>query len=326
MSFDAILRRRIDSRLRPSRRLRLVAPAAVATLVMAASAAAAGPTWRAQTPLPLARTEVAAARSGAEIVVVGGYLASGETTARVDAYSPSANRWRRQPDLPVAVNHAMAATWRGRAIVAGGYGGPRRPLRTAFELVGGRWRPLPPLPSPRAAAGAAVVGDTLYVMGGVGPAGLARSALALDLKRKRWRTIGGPTPREHLAVTSAGGRVYVLAGRTAGLDTNLRLLERYDPRTRRWRRLRPVPESRGGTGAAVAAGLLVSVGGEAPSGTIASVYGYDLRTGRWRRLPDLPTPRHGLGVVAVGSRVYALAGGPQPGLHVSAANEVLHVG
>jgi non-specific serine/threonine protein kinase len=273
----------------------------------------------------LARTEVAAARSGAEIVVVGGYLASGETSARVDAYSPSANRWRRLPDLPVAVNHAMAATWRGRAIVAGGYGGPRQPLRTAFELVGGRWRSLPQLPSPRAAAGAAVVGDALYVMGGVGPAGLARSALALDLKRKRWRTIPGPTPREHLAVASAGGRVYVLAGRTAGLDTNLGLLERYDPRTRRWRRLRPVSESRGGTGAAAAAGLLVSVGGEAPGGTIATVYGYDLRTGRWRRLPDLPTPRHGLGVVAVGRRIYVLAGGPQPGLHVSAANEVLQL-
>jgi hypothetical protein len=55
------------------------------------------------------------------------------------------------------------------------------------------------------------------------------------------------------------------------------------------------------------------------------VYGYDLRTGRWRRLPDLPTPRHGLGVVAVGRRIYVLAGGPQPGLHVSAANEVLQL-
>jgi hypothetical protein len=35
------------------------------------------------------------------------------------------------------------------------------------------------------------------------------------------------------------------------------------------------------------------------------------------------TPRHGLGVVAFGSSVYAIAGGPQPGLHVSAANEFL---
>ena len=46
---------------------------------------------------------------------------------------------------------------------------------------------------------------------------------------------------------------------------------------------------------------------------------------RWSRLPDLPTPRHGLGVVAYRGRVYALAGGPQPGLFVSAANEYLRI-
>jgi hypothetical protein len=45
----------------------------------------------------------------------------------------------------------------------------------------------------------------------------------------------------------------------------------------------------------------------------------------WERLPDLPTPRHGLAVVAVGSRVYAIGGGPRPGLFVSGANESLDV-
>jgi hypothetical protein len=38
-------------------------------------------------------------------------------------------------------------------------------------------------------------------------------------------------------------------------------------------------------------------------------------------LPDMRTPRHGLGVVAIGTRVYAIAGGPSPGLTVSGANE-----
>ena len=51
-----------------------------------------------------------------------------------------------------------------------------------------------------------------------------------------------------------------------------------------------------------------------------------MRTRRWSRLADLPTPRHGLGVVAFRGRVYALAGGPEPGLHVSSANEYLAVG
>jgi non-specific serine/threonine protein kinase len=68
---------------------------------------------------------------------------------------------------------------------------------------------------------------------------------------------------------------------------------------------------------------IVSVGGEAPPGTIRSVYALDTGENHWRRLPDLTTPRHGLGLAAVGKTVYALAGGPEPGLHVSAANEAL---
>jgi hypothetical protein len=70
----------------------------------------------------------------------------------------------------------------------------------------------------------------------------------------------------------------------------------------------------------------VSVGGEAPSGTIGSVFAYGPASKRWDRLPDLPTPRHGLAVVAVGRRVFVIAGGPKPGLFVSGANESLDLG
>jgi N-acetylneuraminic acid mutarotase len=242
----------------------------------------------------------------------------------VDLYSPDSDRWQRLADLPVTVNHAMAAAAGGKLYVLGGYGGPLvGARRTAFVLEGRVWRRLPPMPGVRAAGGAAIVGGRLYVMGGVGPAGLARRTFVLGLARRRWSTIPGPVPREHLAVTAAGGAVYALAGRTAGFDTNLRVFQVYSPRTGRWRRLPSVPSARGGTAAASSGGLIVSVGGEEPGGTIASVYGYDVARGRWRRLPDLPTPRHGLGLAAVRGKFYAVAGGTSPGLSVSGANEIL---
>ena len=218
----------------------------------------------------------------------------------------------------------MAATWRGRAIVVGGYVARSTPSARAF-VYEGEWRELPRMPSPRAAGGAVVIGDTLYVIGGVGPTGLARTSLALNIRRGSWRTIPGPTPREHLGITSTGGRVYALGGRTAGLDTNVRAFETWRPGASRWTRLRPLPRAAGGTGAAAVGSIIVSVGGEAPRGTIASVYAYDVRTRRWRRLANLPTPRHGLGVVALGKRVYAIAGGPEPGLTVSGVNEFLQL-
>jgi non-specific serine/threonine protein kinase len=101
----------------------------------------------------------------------------------------------------------------------------------------------------------------------------------------------------------------------------VRTLESWKPGARRWTRLPPVPVARGGTGATAVGRTIISIGGEAPSGTIASVYAFDTASKRWRRLPDLPTPRHGLGVVATGRTVYAIAGGPQPGLTTSGAVE-----
>jgi N-acetylneuraminic acid mutarotase len=152
---------------------------------------------------------------------------------------------------------------------------------------------------------------------------LARDAFALDIAAGSWARIPGPSRREHLAAAATGGRVYAIGGRAAGIDTNTATFEVYDAAARRWDRLAPLPEARGGTGAAAFGGRIVSAGGEQPEGTIASVYAYDPRAGRWSRLPDLPTPRHGLGVVAAGGRVWVVAGGPSPGLTVSGAVESL---
>jgi hypothetical protein len=315
MSFRATLRRAVDSR--PLR------TALFTALLVPAVAGAGTVRWQSGEALPVPRTEVAAARHGTELVVVGGYLPWGDSAAQADAYAPATRRWRRLPDLPVAVNHAMAATWRGKAIVVGGYVGRNEPSNRAFVLEADRWRELARMPAGRAAGGAAVIGDTLFVVAGIGPHGLTRSSYALDLRTNRWRAIPGPTPREHLAVAATGGRVYALAGRTAGIDTNVRTLETWRPGARRWTTLPRVPGSRGGTGATAVGRTIVSVGGEEPRGSIATVYAYDTRTRRWRRLPDLPTPRHGLGVVTTARTVYAIAGGPRPGLTTSGAVEFL---
>ncbi|MBD0337802.1 MAG: galactose oxidase, partial [Thermoleophilia bacterium] len=257
------------------------------------------------------------------IVVAGGFLADGSTSSRVDVYDPATAAWRSLPDLPRAVNHAAAASDRGRIYVLGGYSPGLGPQRTAWVLERGRWRVLPPMPYPRGAAAAAVAGGRLYVVGGVGPRGLARSALAFDLRRGRWSVLPGPRRREHLAAAAVGGRVYAIGGRLGGLDSNLTTVQSLAAGGRRWRAEPPLPQARGGTGAAVLPGAIVSVGGEGPAGTIRRVYRFDVALRRWRRLPDLPTPRHGLGVVALGGDVYAVAGGPRPGLIVSGANEVL---
>jgi non-specific serine/threonine protein kinase len=208
--------------------------------------------------------------------------------------------------------------------VVGGYGPGSAPRNTAFAFHHGHWTPLPSMPAPRAAAGAAIVGGKLYVVGGVeAPGRLARDAFAFDFETARWTTFRGPRPREHLGAAALGGRVYVVAGRTGGLDTNQDIVEAFDPRSGRWRAIPRVPGKRGGTAAAAIGGRLLSAGGEEPGGTIRTVYAYSPSTRRWTQLPNMRTSRHGLGLVGWRGRAYALAGGPQPGLTVSGANEVL---
>jgi N-acetylneuraminic acid mutarotase len=289
-----------------------------AALVVAFALAGSG--WTTHAPLPVARTEVAAATLGREIAVVGGFLENGGSSRRLDFYAPGSNTWRSGPDLPAAVNHASATVARGRLYVAGGYGAER----SLFVLAGDRWQTIP-MPAPRAAAGAAALRGTVYVVGGVGTGGNARSMLAYDLGTRRWRTLPGPRARQHLAVTAARGRIYAIAGRTTGLETNFTLVESWAPGEKRWRQEAPVPEARGGTGAAVVGGKIVSVGGEAPGGTVRTVYAYDVAKRRWSKLPDLLTPRHGVGVAALSGAVYVIGGGPHPGLYVGDANESLNV-
>jgi hypothetical protein len=183
------------------------------------------------------------------------------------------------------------------------------------------------MPFPRAAAGAAIAGRRIVVAGGVSAAGrLARNALSFELRTRRWSIVVGPTPREHLGLTALAGTVYAVGGRTSGLDTNLLHFESYTPGAKSWRRLQPVPDPRGGTGAAGALGQIVSVGGEEPGGTIAEVLAYRVADRRWVQLDDLPTPRHGVGVAALGGRVFVIGGGPEPGLTLSSANEALQIG
>jgi len=306
------------------RDVRLAFVALALVLVPLASGSTAA--WETRAALPLPRTEVVAATVGSEIVVLGGLTLERGASTRVDAYSPGRNSWRRLPDLPVGVHHSMAVGARGQPYVLGGYTVSGMPLRSAFVLERGKWRALPRMPFPRAAAGAGVAGGTIVVAGGVTAAGrLARNALSFDLRTKRWSIVVGPTAREHLGVTALAGTVYAIGGRTAGLDTNLLNFESYRPGAKRWTRLAPVPDSRGGTGAAALLGTVVSAGGEEPAGTIAEVLAYRVAVRRWMRLDDLATPRHGVGMAALGGRVFVTGGGPEPGLTVSSANESLRI-
>lgn len=316
--------------LRPP--LGLLAGAALAAGGCGADAgAAAQERWRALRDATVARTEVAAARAGGAVYVVGGFAApSGATTNVVERYDLARDRWARVAPIPVAVNHAAAVAHRGDLYVVGGYtatdglAGETAAL-WRYQPVADRWTRLPDAPSRRGALAAGVIGDRLYAIGGA-RAGRALATLEIyDLRRERWLP-GRPmrSAREHLAATVHDGALYVVGGRANGL-TNVAVAERYVPARRRWERLPSLRTARSGIAAATVGGRIVVVGGEQAADTIAPVESLHPRGRRWRAETPMREPRHGLGAVAHRGRVLAIAGGPQPGLSFSDTLDALRI-
>ena len=119
--------------------------------------------WRALAPATVARGEVAAARIGRYIYVVGGFqkVIGADSSDVLERYDIRRNRWRRLRPIPVGVNHPTAAALGGRLYVHGGYAAARPHQRhrggctsTTPAAIAGGGCPTPasrarPTPSPR---------------------------------------------------------------------------------------------------------------------------------------------------------------------------------
>jgi N-acetylneuraminic acid mutarotase len=291
--------------------------------------------WGALTPSPLERTEVGAALIGDRIHVVGGYVGAGGSTAAMAIYDISEDEWEEGAALPVAVNHAGVAALEGDLYVLGGNldagdGAESKSARLfRYEPSAEEWIELRPAPTARAALGLVAIDGRLYAAGGSGARNERLRTLEIyDPARDRW-TAGAPMPtgRNHVGAAVLGGDLVVTGGRPGPEHGGLAVVERYDPQRDRWQRMPPLSTARSGHATVAVAGGLVAFGGEELDGgtTIADVEFFDPAEDSWRPLPDMPTPRHGLGGAARARRVFALEGGPQPGLAFSDALEYLDV-
>ncbi|HEX2046935.1 MAG TPA: kelch repeat-containing protein [Acidimicrobiales bacterium] len=282
--------------------------------------------------IPVPRTELAGAVLRGRIVVAGGLTADGAASDAVHFYDPDHNRWEAGPSLPLGLHHFGMAALGDRVYVAGGYTNRQgqgwvaqsRVLSLAADEQS--WREEPGLSGPRGGLAMAAAAGRLVAAGGTDDRGtfLRRTEVFVPGQR-RWSA--GPEmaeARDHLAAASSGGRVYAIAGRLGGLETNLASVESWDPAASGpWRAEPPLNDTRGGTSGAEAGGRLCVAGGEEPRGTIASVE--CMADGPWERVATLRVPRHGLAVAGLGDRLHVIGGGPEPGLFVSTAHEAFRV-
>jgi len=320
----------------------VLALAAGLGLLLAGTARPAGAqgSWSERAPLLVPRAESSVAEVGGLIYVMGGYAGDRKVSDVVQVYDPRTDMWAYGPPLPMGVHHAMPAVVGGRLFLiggeVGGSGGPTDPSMftdAVYELdpTGGAWLLRAPLPQPRSAGGAGVIGGKVYVAGGRPPHG--HDFAVYDPDDDAWTTLPDlPTQRNHLVAGVIDGKLYVV-GRRFGAGSNSEMtasVEVYDPILNTWQAGTPLPEPRGGLTGAVVNGCLYAIGGEGndadPRGIFDLNEAYNPRTDAWTRVAPPPIPIHGLnGGAALSGKLYIAGGATARGVSADAVSQQLQV-
>src|SRR5918993_1066065 len=226
------------------------------------------PGWREEPSLPAPRDENRAVVLDGKVYLAGGteklleygkpsdvpgvkeYVRA-QSVDELMRFDPATRRFEQLAPMPERLNHVSMVTHDGRIYVVGGlgdvlFGADVRREMWEYDPAADRWRDMPAMPTARGAASAGVIGDTLYVAGGVGENGRVLGTVeAFDFTTGRWeRRADMPTAREHAAYAVADDRLYVLGGRTPANDA-ITVVEAYEPEADRWRRVAPLPQRAG---------------------------------------------------------------------------------
>ncbi len=207
-----------------------------------------------------------------------------------------------------------------------------RPDIMSYHPPTDTWTVLSPMTTARAGLAVAVVGNSIYAIGGrSGVAGPGTGAVLASVERydiasDMWTPVMPLlSARSDLAAATVGGKIYVFGGIDA-LRVCIADVDVYDPVTDTWS---PTPTDMPTPRAAFYAvetkgGTVYAIGGWGCFDFGLSVNeSYKVAQDLWTvGLPPMPTPRAETGAVAHGGRIYIVGGG-QPGFGFSVdAHEV----
>lgn len=206
--------------------------------------------------LPIPVSSLGAVACDGHLYVYGGHVAP------VHTYSTEAvtgrffrrpiagdGKWEELPSGPGLQGMNIAAR-EGRVYRVGGMDPRNKPDDPAenfsvatvacFDPSTKAWTDLPPMPEPRSSHDVAVIGDTLYAVGGWNMLGhegeeWCDTMLSLDLAdpSKGWKSHPQPFVRRALIAAVADGKLYVIGGFTDEEDVSLDV-DIFEPATGTW--------------------------------------------------------------------------------------------
>jgi hypothetical protein len=228
---------------------------------------------------------------GGRLVAAGG-TADGETaTAAAFEWAPGRVAWTPLPPMGAARAFAAEAVLLsdGRLLVAGGFGDGEHDLASVEVLAadGSGWATLPPMATARYGAVAGwLPSGQIIVAGGVNDDDIRALASAelWDPTTGAWAALPPMAQARHMAAGCVlpSGRFAVLGGgggmgNLIGRDD----AEAFDPVSRAWQPLAPMPRHMTGGAAVAVAGGLLAVGGVGHADAML----FEEESGRWFTLP-----------------------------------------
>ena len=241
------------------------------------------------------------------------------TDASVDAAPGNCGTttpWATAPDLPLGPTQETAVVAAaGKLYVIGGFnasGGIVRAVQV-FDPVACAWSMGPELPKAVHHANAAVVGDTIYVLGALETINFTaiRDVWAYNpMTDAGWLTKASMpegTQRGSSVTGVIDGKIYVAGGLRAGAVGDL---SSYDPALDQWTTNLPaMPMSRDHGCGGVVNGKLYLAGGRQGSITSQSPFVYEYTPGgAWAERMQMPTARGGTACGVVGDRIIVVGG------------------
>jgi len=183
-----------------------------------------------------------------------------------------------------------------------------------YEPQNDAWTDLAPLPEPRSSLDAAVINDTVYVVGGWGLSGKNdesvwySTAWSLDLSDSKavWKRIAdSPIERRANSVAAFGGKLYVLGGMQSEGGPTTRV-DVYDPVTNRWTGAAAIP----GAGMSGFGSSAFAIGSELYVSTMDGfVHRLGSREGAWTTVAKIDPARFFHRMVPHGDNALLMIGG-----------------
>jgi N-acetylneuraminic acid mutarotase len=274
----------------------------------------AAKTWTKLPDLPQPRSDLGVAIADRRLVAAGGQSA-GQVLKSVAVFDLSTKTWDGLPDMGTA-RHGMAVDAVGKSIYAVGGStavGDDQVTATAEALQlpprlaqpAAQWRSLPDAPTPRLMTAWTVLGDKIWIMGGLRDGVALQTVESYDPRTGAWQAQPPlPVPLHHAAAATYRNEVVVLGG--ASGDLTQASTKVFALRGGNWVELAGLSHARAAPVAAVVGDKLVVAGGQNAKQLVGQTEVFDGSS--WRDAANMPTPREHLAAASDGTYMYAVGG------------------